>query len=87
MKAKIIDMAWYEGVEGEHFLQWRVPCLIHAGNYIVDILHLVKKVLAYGEHFFVIAQIFHVTASIIAYLWLNHCHRAMGRTRGLAQQY
>ena len=33
MKAKIIEMAWDGAIEaGEHFLQWRVPCLILAGN-------------------------------------------------------
>ena len=57
MKAKILEMAWDDAIKpGELFLQWRVPCLIHTGNYIVDDLHLVKKVLAYGEFFFVIAN-------------------------------
>lgn len=45
MLAKIIDMAWYNALEpGERFLKWRVPCLIHVGNYLVDNLYLVKKV-------------------------------------------
>ena len=52
MKAKIIDMAWDDVIEsGEHFLQRRVPCLIHAGNYIVNIPNMVGKVLAHGEYF------------------------------------
>ena len=52
MKAKIVDMAWVDGIQpGAHFLQWLVPYLIHAGNYIVNTLYLVKKVLANGEYF------------------------------------
>lgn len=59
MKAKIIDMAWYEAIKpGKHFSHLRVPCLIHAGNYIVNILQMVKKVFAYREYLFVIAQTF-----------------------------
>jgi hypothetical protein len=88
MKAKIIDMAWDKVVDGEHFLQWCDPCLIHAGNYTADIVYLVKKVLAYGEYFVVTAQTLHGTSSIIAYLnrqWLNHYHRAMGTAQGLAR--
>ena len=82
----ILEMAWEDAIKpGELFLQWRVPCLIHAGNYIVDNIHLVKKVLAFGE-FFVKRE---YSVSLPAHLnwhWLNHYHRAMGIAPGLVQQ-
>ena len=54
MKAQILEMAWDDAIKpGEFFLQWRVPCLIHTGNYIVDDIHLVKKVLAFGVFFYI----------------------------------
>jgi hypothetical protein len=53
MKEKILDMAWENAVleDGEHFLQWHVPCLISAYNHIVSLLNRVKQTLARGEYF------------------------------------